>query len=62
METKEKNLTDSLTDFLGDDIENGENNEKKVIIKNDNSIVERINKKVVTSDGRQLLVEKRYIL
>jgi hypothetical protein len=50
---EKKDLTKSLDDFLGkqtQDLNKGES-----LIKTDKSLVERINKKVITEDGRQLL-------
>jgi hypothetical protein len=53
----EKDLKKSLDDMLGQQ----ENNEGLdcssgvCVIKGDKSIVERINKKIITEDGRQLL-------
>jgi len=49
---KNKKIKDSVNNFL----ENEEiiNNEPSVI-KGDKSIVERVNKKIITEDGRQLL-------
>lgn len=54
----EKKIDDKLNDFL--DIKKQEDDvqqeEKQQIIKGDRSLVERINKKVITEDGRQLLI------
>lgn len=48
---KEKKLKKELNDFLGKEEEcSGE-----CLIKTDKSLIERINKKVITEDGRQLL-------
>jgi hypothetical protein len=49
-----------LNNALNSMLENNENQEMDCssgvcIIKNDKSIVERINKKIITEDGRQLL-------
>jgi hypothetical protein len=51
-----KNVKKAIDDFMLDNEENqNEAQNEKVIIKQDKSIVERINKKVITEDGRQLL-------
>jgi hypothetical protein len=51
-----KNVKKAIDDFMLDNEENqNETQNEKVIIKQDKSIVERINKKVITEDGRQLL-------
>ncbi len=53
---KNKNVKKVIDDFILDDEDNqNEGQNEKVIIKQDKSIVERINKKVITEDGRQLL-------
>lgn len=54
MEDKNKNLNKSLEDFLGKTPEEGDC-KGECLIKGDKSLIERINKKVVTEDGRQLL-------
>jgi len=53
-----KDLDKKLDDFLGEDKENEtiECKDDVCIIKNDKSIVEREHKKVITQDGRQLLM------
>lgn len=53
MDENKKDLNKSLEDFLGKTPEEDCNGE--CIIKTDRSLIERINKKVVTEDGRQLL-------
>ena len=53
MNDNNNDLTKSLEDFLGKTPE-GEC-QGECIIKTDKSLVERINKKVITPDGRQLL-------
>lgn len=58
MNDKEKK-DDKLDDFLKDENQEDqtqEETETKRIITNDKSIVERINKKVITEDGRELLI------
>jgi len=52
-----KDLDKKLDAFLGEDTDNQtiECKDDVCIIKNDKSIVERLNKKVITQDGRQLL-------
>lgn len=50
---EKNNLTKSLNDFLGKEQE--ECSKEECLIKTDKSLIERINKKVVTEDGRQLL-------
>ena len=51
-------LDKKLDDFLGEDKDekNIECKDDVCIIKNDKSIVERMHKKVITQDGRQLLM------
>lgn len=55
-------LKNGLDDFLSnEDDENFDNmveNQKKLIIKNCNSIIERVDKIYITEDGRQLLREQ----
>jgi hypothetical protein len=60
METnnKTKDLEKNLDSFLKNVNKNQELecNEDGCIIKTDKSLIERINKKIITEDGRQLLV------
>jgi hypothetical protein len=60
METnnKTKDLEKNLDSFLktGNKNQELECNEDGCIIKTDKSLIERINKKIITEDGRQLLV------
>jgi hypothetical protein len=49
---KEKNINDNLDAFLGEEGCTGD----KCVIKGDKSIVEVVKKKIVTEDGRQLLI------
>lgn len=52
-----KNKTnDLLDDFLSDD-EKKENVNKKKVVKERSGLIERINRVLVTPDGRQLLSE-----
>ena len=53
--TKKGNLEDKLNEFLTSENKGMECNDEGCIIKNDKSLVERINKKIITEDGRQLL-------
>lgn len=55
---EKKNLDDSLNGFLGETSnENDENcNTEECRVKRDRSLVERINKKIITEDGKQLLI------
>lgn len=63
MNTENKKL-DALDNFLGDNqIPEGLNANQEIdcssgtcVIKNDKSILERINKKILVEDGRQLLI------
>ncbi len=51
-----KNLETKLDDFLDKkNTEEQDCNDEGCIIKTDKSLVERINKKIITEDGRQLL-------
>jgi len=50
--SEDKNIDDKLDSFL----EDGECTGDECIIKTDKSLVERINKKIVTQDGRELLI------
>jgi len=57
----ENKLKNGLKEFLSDDKKNKDNTEKDCtsgtcILKGDKSLVERINKKIITEDGRQLLL------
>lgn len=54
-EPKEKDLNKNLDEFLGKEQE-VECTSEQCIIKGDKSLVERINKKVLTEDGRELLM------
>lgn len=62
MENKEnkkdtKNLENALSGFLGTENQNPDLDCSSgiCVIKGDKSLVERINKKIITEDGRQLL-------
>ena len=59
---EDKNLKKGLNDFLTDEDTEKLSEEQELdcssgtcVVKNDKSIVERINKKIITEDGRQLL-------
>jgi hypothetical protein len=52
---KKQNLENKLDEFLTTENKGMECNDEGCIIKNDKSLVERINKKIITEDGRQLL-------
>lgn len=46
-----------INDFLGEEeVKVEDQKTQEELIKNDKSIVERINKKIITEDGRQLLM------
>ena len=54
---KKDNVKKAIDDFMLENEDNqNENKNDNVVIKQDKSIVERINKKVITEDGRQLLI------
>jgi hypothetical protein len=58
--TNDVNKTEALNKALDAMLENGQNIDMDCssgvcIIKGDKSLVERINKKIITEDGRQLL-------
>jgi len=54
---KKENLNKSIDDFLNiPENQDMDCSSGVCIIKNDKSIVERINKKIITEDGRQLLI------
>lgn len=59
MENKNKKLKDRLNDFVNDgEVNNEQENEcfdEECMIKTNKEIVERVNKKIITEDGRQLL-------
>lgn len=59
MENKDKNKIDALNKALDNILENQEPEmdctSGVCVIKGDKSLVERINKKIITEDGRQLL-------
>lgn len=55
---EDKTLKDTLSDFLNQDsLENTVNANQKVIKTSNGELFERINKKIITEDGRQLLRE-----
>lgn len=55
-EENKKKLEKNLDEFLKNNkIEEQDCNDEGCIIKTDKSLVERINKKIITEDGRQLL-------
>lgn len=59
---KNKNIQNVLDSFLNEKPKTNNSNEEMdcssgvCVIKNDKSMVERINKKIITEDGRQLLI------
>jgi hypothetical protein len=57
METnnKKEKLEKDLDKFLANENQSMDCNDEGCIIKSDKSLVERINKKIITEDGRQLL-------
>jgi hypothetical protein len=59
MDNKKEKLFTELDEFLAQNENNGkqtiECNDDVCIIKNDKSLIEVMNKKVITQDGRQLL-------
>ena len=60
-QTKEKNIKTALDNFLEQSITTEQNQEidcssGTCVIKKDKSLVERINKKIIVEDGRQLLI------
>lgn len=52
---KKVDLEKNLDEFLTNENKNMDCNDEGCIIKTDKSLVERINKKIITEDGRQLL-------
>jgi len=52
---KKKDLEKNLDEFLAYQKDQMECNDEGCIIRSDKSLVERINKKIITEDGRQLL-------
>jgi hypothetical protein len=60
-QTNEKNVKTALDNFLGQPTTTEQNQEMDCssgtcVIKNDKSLIERINKKIIVEDGRQLLI------
>ena len=61
MDNKDNKLQDGINNFLSDEEKQMENDPNMdcssgvCIIKGDKSLVERINKKIITEDGRELL-------
>lgn len=61
-EKSQKDLKKAIDSFLTDPTTLDESNQEMdcssgvCVIKNDKSILERINKKIITEDGRQLLI------
>ena len=63
MKKNDKHLSSVLDDYLGPKAPREDNGEEEMdcssgvcVIKNDRSIKERINKKIIIEDGRQLLI------
>lgn len=56
IDDKNKNLEANLEDFLQDEEAKKNCPSGECIIKNDGEIVEVVNKKYITNDGRQLLI------
>jgi hypothetical protein len=52
---KPKDLNKFMDEFLNKDQDNLDCSSGVCVIKGDKSLVERINKKIITEDGRQLL-------
>jgi hypothetical protein len=52
---KNENLENKLDEFLTSENKGMDCNDEGCIIKTDKSLVEKINKKIMTEDGRQLL-------
>jgi hypothetical protein len=52
-----KNTEKNIDNFLDDDYENTSKDKKKVIIQQKDGLIERIDKKYVTEDGKMLLRE-----
>jgi hypothetical protein len=52
MNDKNKVIDDFISDEMKNDLEN-DNNE--MVIKSDKSIVEKINKKIITENGKELI-------
>ena len=52
---KKNDLEKNLDEFLNSEKQEMDCNDEGCIIKSDKSLVERINKKIITEDGRQLL-------
>ena len=50
---KDKNAV--LDDFIGQEEEKTEEKNVKTVVENDHSIIERVDKVVITKDGKQLL-------
>jgi hypothetical protein len=59
---KKKDLKKAIDSFLGEQPTPQQSDEEMdcssgvCVIKNDKSVLERINKKIITEDGRQLLI------
>ena len=61
MNTENKDLKNGLDSFLGEKKQEIKKTEEKVeVIPSRSGLVERIDKTLVTSDGRQLLLEVLY--
>jgi len=52
---KPKDLNKFMDEYLNNDQDNLDCSSGVCVIKGDKSLVERINKKIITEDGRQLL-------
>lgn len=61
MDNKDNKLQDGINNFLSDEEKQMQNDPNMdcssgvCVIKGDKSLVERINKKIITEDGRELL-------
>jgi len=55
---EDKKLNDNLDEFLNDNIEEGEvcKDETCIIPTKKDGLIERVNKRMITDDGRELLV------
>lgn len=45
----------AIKDFINDEDFNNEINNEEKVIKSDKSLVEKINKKIITEDGKELM-------
>lgn len=54
----ENKTTNAINNFINDDIDSGDSVDNKKFIKSDFTLIERVDRILVTNDGKQLLREQ----